>query len=232
MHLSRCNYHKEGRLRAAFFSCAALVMLLVLSGCGGAGALRSTMQAVVPWSGDVSQRAAALPYATVDMSVNGNGGLLVLAELSHGNAYFQSASRGVIVLRHGNLYRTAGLAANLVMTRVYRQDQALQAAPWRLATAGKPFHYQVQRQWRGAEGVLHADTARATLTCEQDTTQIELPLATLGLQKCRVTLAWSGGAHTQSILWRHPDDHRLWAVHTVPWPGGPEIEWQVARPWW
>lgn len=221
--------YEEGRLCTAFFSCAALLILLALGGCGVG---TDTLRALTPWQQDVSQRAAALPYASIDLAINGRGGLLVLAEISDGHTYFQTATYSAIVLENGYLDQTAGLPANLLMTRIYRADNSLEQPPWRLASAGEPFEYLVQRQWRDAEGDLHADQAHATLLCKPELTKRELPLVTLALQRCRETLVWSNGATTVSILWRDPDNHRLWAVHTVPWPGAPVFEWQVARRWW
>lgn len=217
----------------AFFSCMALTLLLGIVGCGhGGNALRSSLQLLVPGHHDVSAVAAKVHYASIDIAVSGNGGLLVLAELSGGNAYFQSGNRDVIVLRHGYLDQAAGLMQDLLMTRVFRQPGSLTAPPWRLAEAGVPFAYRVQRIWRTKNGTLHADQARATLICDDAATDVELPLATVGLQRCQQTLVWSDGVQTQSVLWRYPRDHRLWAVRAVPWPGAPVFEWKVARPWW
>src|SRR5690625_3001757 len=115
----------RGRHRTAFFSCVTLMALLALAGCGrSAGVFRGTLQGLLPLPHDVSKRAAQLPYASIDLTIDGQGGLLVLAELSDGNAYFQSASHGVIVIRNGYLSQTAGLPANLLMTRVYRTGES------------------------------------------------------------------------------------------------------------
>src|SRR5699024_5161940 len=147
-------------------------------GCGSAsGVLRSTLHTLVPWSHNVSKRAASLPYASIDLTVGGKGGLVVLAELSEGNAYFQSASRGTIDIRHGYLAQSAGLPENLLMTRVYATGEAQMAMPWRTARAGEPFNYIVQRMWRTADGMLHTGRANATLVCKASTKQVELPLA-------------------------------------------------------
>lgn len=226
--------YKEGRLRAAFFSCMVLVgAALVLSGCGGgASVMRGTLQSLWPWQQDVSKQAATLPYASIDLSVAGRGGLVVLAELSHGNAYFQTSSRETIVLHNGYLNQTAGLLANLLMTRLRRNGQVLKQPPWRTVAAGGSVHYIVLRHWRDADGVLHAGRARATLTCSAQSKDKALPLATIALQRCREILTWSDGAQTVTTLWRDPGNHRLWAVRTTPWPGARTFAWQVARPWW
>lgn len=221
----------EGRHSAAFFSCVVLIFLL--AGCGsGASALRGTLEAVVPWQADVSQRAGQLSYASIKLLIDGSGGLVVLAELSRDNAYFQLANYETIVLEDGYLDRTAGLPADLLVTRVRGVSGKLEQPPWRAAKAGVPFEYRVQRQWRGVDGRIHADRARATLVCEPTPRQVELPLASLALQRCHESLVWSDGTRTESILWRLPEDHRLWSVRTVPWPGAPVFEWEVARPWW
>lgn len=224
----------EGRHRAAFFvSVAIFFALFFLAGCGGhARALRATMQGLVPWHQNVSQRAAELPYASIDLLVNGHGGLLVLAELSQGNAYFQSANRNTIVMHNGYLDQATGAKTELLMTRLHRANGRLDRPPWRSAEGGVPFEYLVQRLWRTFDGTLHAGQAQATLVCETVATERKLPLASLSLQRCRESLLWSNGATTQSTLWRDPVDQRLWAVQTVPWPDAPEFQWQVARPWW
>lgn len=234
---TRCG---GGRHRAAFFSCGvALAALLLVTGCGSRGTvLRNTLGAVLPGSADVSQHAAELPYASLDVSINGQGGLIVLARMSGAKTYFQAATMETIVLRHGYLAQTAGLDADLLMTRlrVMDSEQALGAdnvqPPWQRAVAGQPLIYTVQRQWRTRDGVVHAASAQATLRCQQDPASVELPLATLSLQRCNETLVWGNGARTHSVLWREPDEHMLWRVSTVPWPGGPELAWSVARPWW
>lgn len=225
--------HKEGRLRAAFFWFIACVLPLALSGCNvNPSAPLATVLGLLPGASDVSQRAAELPYASIDFHIAGRGGLLVLAEYAGDVAYFQSASRETVVLENGYLDHTAGLATDLLMTRFRRTDGVLSSAPWQAAEAGQPFTYVVQRQWQRAGSMPYTDAAQATLVCEEHTTPVELPLTTLSLQRCRETLVWSGGAETWSTLWRSPENHRLWAMTTVPWPGAPEIEWQVARPWW
>lgn len=229
----RCVCSEEGRLRAAFFSCATLVLLLVLSGCAHEIKLmRDTLQAVTPWHQDVSEHAAELPYASIDITVEGNGGLVVMAERSSDHAYFQSGNRDIFVLHNGYLDQTAGLMSNLMMTRIHQVDGILAGMPWHMADTGEAFEYLVQRIWRSKDGVLHADQAHARLVCHEHSAKKTLPLGSLVLQRCLETLTWSDGTSTQSILWRHPDSHQLWAVHTVPWPGAPEIHWEVARPWW
>lgn len=228
---------QEGRRTAAFFSYgAAFFMVLLVAGCGtGSNVVRTTFGDLFSDIGsDVSEYAGSIPYASLDVSVNGRGGLIVLAEVSGSQTYFQSAAHEAVVLRHGYLVQTAGLDANLQMTRL-RSDAARvdkQVIPWQQAQAGEPITYIVQREWRDAEGVPHAGVATATLKCRRQAVPVELPLATLPLQRCDETLVWASGEKTRSVLWRDPEERMLWQVHTVPWPGGPEVAWRVARPWW
>lgn len=224
---------------AALFSYGAVFFLiLLLAGCGsGSGVIRSTFGELLPGRPDVSDYASQLPYASLDISINGRGGLIVLAEYSGAQAYFQASSRETIVLRHGYLVQTAGLDANLLMTRLLGDEEATATTadympPWQRAEAGQPMTYTVQRQWRDEDGVLHAGTAAATLKCDEQAIPVELPLATVDLQRCDETLVWADGAETHSVLWRDPQERMLWRVSTVPWPGGPEVAWRVARPWW
>lgn len=217
---------------AAFFTYGLLICsVLLVAGCGtGPDVIRKTFGDLLPGAPNVSKYASQLPYASLDISINGRGGLIVLAERAGAQTYFQASSRETIVLWHGYLARTAGLDNNLLMTRLEGAGQRM--PPWQQAEAGQPVTYTVQRQWRGENGVLHAGTATATLSCRAQAVPVELPLATVDLQRCDETLAWAGGTKTHSVLWRDPKERMLWRVSMVPWPGGPEVAWRVARPWW
>ncbi len=223
----------EGRLRAAFFWLGVCAVPFVLSACSvRPSAPVATLFGLLPGSSDVAERAAAVPFASIDFRIDGRGGLLVLGEHQRASTYWQSSSRETIALEHGYLHHTAGLATDLLMTHFRVEGGVSDALPWQVAQAGEPLTYVVQRQWQSAKGMPRTDAARATLVCEAQAAPVELPLTTLSLQRCNETLVWSGGAKTYSTLWRTPETHRLWAMATVPWPGGPSIEWQVARPWW
>ena len=227
------KHYEEGRLRAAFFWLVACAMPVLLGACSaGPSAPLTTLLDLLPGGGDASERAAVLPYASIDFRIDGRGGLLVLSERQHESTYWQSGNRETIALENGYLDHTAGLATDLLMTRFHVDKGVSDTAPWQLAQAGEPLTYVVQRQWQNAEGMPHTDAAQATLVCEAQAAAVELPLTTRSLQRCNETLIWSGGATTYSTLWRSPETHRLWAMATVPWPGAPPIEWQVARPWW
>lgn len=234
----------EGRRLAAFFLYAVtLLMVLLTAGCGtGTGVVLDTFGDILPGGSSqsdeaVSKYASQLPYASLDFEINGHGGLVVMAKHAGAQTYFQSSIRNVIGLRHGYLAETAGFKRNLLMTRLQYADgssapSAAQFPPWQRAESGNPVQYTLERQWRGADDVLHTATARATLECDKKAGAVKLPLATVALQRCDETAVWASGDETHSLLWRDPEERMLWRVQTVPWPDGPEITWRVARPWW
>jgi hypothetical protein len=78
---------------------------------------------------------------------------------------------------------------------------------------------------------MHSLRAEGQLSCGP-AEQRELPLATLALEPCALTLDWQDGSTTQGTLWRDPDSFHLWAGEEQAWPEGPTIRWEVARQWW
>ena len=213
---------EEGRLSAAFFASA---LLLLLTGC-------SLIRPPSPLPADIAQKAAELPYASIHMQLGRREGLLVLAYAAHQDTWFLTPDHASFLLRDGYLSQTDGMPQELLMTQFRRDQQTLTTPPWQQAQAGVPFQYQVLREWRDGNSHVHADQANARLLCEPDAHDISLPLITLPLQSCTETLTWSDGRQTRSILWRNPADNRLWQVQTQPWPGAPQFEWQVAKSWW
>ncbi|MES1926927.1 hypothetical protein T31B1_16450 [Salinisphaera sp. T31B1] len=189
----------------------------------------STFAAFFPSDEDVSAQAADIPYASIDLTIAGSGGLLALSEQSGGLTFWQTSGNQAFVFRNGYLDATRGLPIDLESTEVAMQG-ADGVAPWQADQ--NEIHYRVVRTWSDEDGELHSGRADATLVCRNDSERVELPLATLGLQRCDETLRWADGPTTHSTLWRDPGDRRLWAVDTVAWPGGDRIVWRVARPWW
>src|SRR5699024_4665508 len=181
---------------------------------------------------DYAKRAQALPYASLKLSVSGRTGLLVMAERAGRTAYFQAPGAETLVLRNDRLSRFVTPNWDLLLNVMGQRSAGNTKAPWHALPVGDAMTYTVMRQWRSEDGRQHADQPQARLVCNAGTTDVELPLATVALQQCTETLHWSNGERTRTTLWRDVDEYRVWQVHTVPWPGGPRIEWQVARPWW
>ena len=227
------TYAWKGRLRAVFLCASIVSVAFGVGACAGdrGSPFVSTFASVLPGqSGDVSKQAAAIPYASVDLSVNGAGGLLILAEQSGGLTFWQSGSRETVVFRHGYLNSTRGLQANLLSSR--QTDVAGRLIqPWTEAQ-GDSVRYQVERSWEDSRGRRHAGRAQASFECSAEPESVELPLATFDLTRCVESLQWESGKKTRSVVWRHPDTHRVWAGDAVAWPGGLQVTWQVARPWW
>jgi len=224
---------EKSRFRAVFL-CLLSPWLLMAGGCGGIAntPVVSTFAAFFPSSEDVSEQAAEIPFASIDLTIEGSGGLLALSEQSGALTFWQTSGNQAFVFRDGYLDATRGLPSNLDMTEVSMSDRNADAhmSPW---TAGRAdMSYRVVRTWSDAEGQTRSARADAQLICRQELERVELPLATLTLQRCDETMRWAGFGVTKSTIWRDPDDHRIWAVDTVPWPGADRVVWRVARPWW
>ncbi|WP_110599500.1 YjbF family lipoprotein [Salinicola lusitanus] len=222
------HYRLEDRPRAVFF-CLAMASLL-LSGCSlGSG---RALDGLVPGSasGDVSDQAAATSYASLDFHVEGHGGLVILASQVRDMTYWQFRDSATVALKDGYLHSSAGLEQNLIDTSITGEEgEIVDESPWRGSSSS--IAYRLTREWQTADGDLHHGQATALLDCDAAPSQVELPLMSRALQVCHETVNWEDGNVTHGTLWRAPEDGRLWAVETQPWPGAPIFDWQVARPW-
>lgn len=180
-----------------------------------------------------TERAAAIPFASLMVKLQDRSGLVVLGGVSGSDTFWPTGNQGLISLRHDGLQATAGLREDLLDTR-YRllgsQDDSSPSAlaPWRHAS---PPAFEIIRTWQDAEGLMHSLSANGELRCAA-TQEYSLPLAELMLEPCTMTLDWHDGSTTHATLWREPESYRLWAAEERPWPGGPKIRWEVARQWW
>lgn len=222
----------QSRPRAALsrLSQASLLgaMLAVLAGCTSTGSsplLSVFSDALVP-ADDASERAAEIPYASLIVDAGDRQGLIVLGAQANAETYWPTGNSGLITLRHEGLHVTVGLIADLLDT--HYSGLAEVEVPWR---AEAPVSFAVTRAWQDAEGLPRRLSAQGNLHCGP-AQPYELPLATLTLEPCEMTLRWENGATTEGQLWREPQSRRLWAGEEQPWPDGPTIRWEVARQWW
>lgn len=208
---------------------AALLIPWLLAGCasGGASPLADMFGDALAPPGDYSAQAETIPYASLVIDTGDRSGLVVMGAISEPDTFWPTGNRGLVSLRHGGLQATAGLKRDLLDTR-YRRDGETIAAPWQQPT---PRPFALIRTWQGAEGLTHTMRARGRLNCAPPQTR-ELPLATLELEPCALTLDWDDGSTTGGTLWRAPASRHLWIVEEQAWPDGPEISWEVARQWW
>lgn len=223
----------KGRLRAAFVCVCAVVGAMFVAGCASdrSNPWVSTFTSFVPGTSEkVGKQAAAIPYASVKLSVGRAGGLLILAEQTEQLTFWQSSKRETIVFRNGYLNATRGLASNLLSSRMVSADGA-PISPWNNVD-NAPVHYRVERSWEDADGKRHAVRARASFVCADKKESVKLPLTTLDLTRCVESLDWDGGKQTRSVVWQDLETHRIWAADAVAWPGGLRVTWKVARPWW
>ncbi|MFY0990288.1 YjbF family lipoprotein [Halomonas sp. C05BenzN] len=221
--LNRPREHCQGRRRAALAChCLPLVLALGLGGCVQGGGLTPMGESLVaPWRGsDAAARAAALPYASLAMTSDGNEALMVMAHRSGDSGrdtYWQAGDRATLHLRDGLPMTSAGFEATLL-------------GQWREASDASG-RYRLHAHWRDGDGTEHRATASVSLACDAPRPRA-LPLTTLALEPCTEHLHWPDGKRTTNRLWRDPDSRRVWAGDVTAWPGGQRLRWQVARPWW
>ncbi|GAB3682725.1 hypothetical protein [Salinisphaera aquimarina] len=224
----------KDRLRAVFLCVLGVCFLGVgLAGCStnSANPLVSTLSSFLPGRADVSDRARDVSYASIDFGIGGRGGLLILSNISQGLTFWQTSRRETVVLRDGYLESSGGLVPELHMTRISGYAAGDKKTPWS-GEINAPVHYTVTRSWTNADGETDSGRASADLVCAPGTVEKKLPLTTRALERCVETLSWERGKQTASVLWRDPENHRVWAAEVVAWPGSPLYEWRVARPWW
>ena len=206
-----------------------LLMLWLLTGCanGGNSPLVGLFSDTLVPSGDQAERAAEIPFASLSINTGKRSGLVVLGASSEPDTFWPMGHHGLVSLRHDGLQATAGLDEDLLDTR-YRHGGQDALPPWQQQTPGS---FDLTRTWQDAQGLMHSLRAEGQLSCGP-AEQRELPLATLALEPCALTLDWQDGSTTQGTLWRDPDSFHLWAGEEQAWPEGPTIRWEVARQWW
>ncbi|ERS91443.1 YjbF family lipoprotein [Halomonas sp. PBN3] len=198
----------------------------LLAGCasGGASPAAAILGDALSDPRDLAGQAAEIPFASLVLDAGDRRGLVVLGAEAAGETYWPAGDGGLVTLRHEGLHATAGLPADLLDSDYRGPGEA----PWRAAS---PAEFAVTRTWQDADGLPRRLSARGRLRCEA-AQPVELPLATLALERCAMTLRWENGATTAGVLWREPHSRRLWAGEEQAWPEGPTIRWEVARQWW
>ncbi|WP_084286549.1 YjbF family lipoprotein [Halomonas halodenitrificans] len=214
-------------LRAAFFVGSALLPLAI-AGCasGGASPMAALFSDALSEEKGLADRAAGIPYASLRLDAGDRQGLVVLAAQANGETYWPTGNQGLVTLRHEGLHTTVGLAQNLLDTAFPALPDT--QAPWRQQD---PTTFRLIRTWQDPAGLPRRMAATGRLACGEPEAHA-LPLATLTLEPCEMTLQWANGEATAGKLWRDPQSLRLWAGEEQAWPDGPTLEWEVARQWW
>lgn len=218
-----------------FKALAGIAGALWLTGCanGEISPLGVAAQALLPGREDdaLQARAEQLPFASIMLKSEDLEGLVVLGAVSGDSTFWPAGNRMSLALYQDGLQATAGMPRDLLSlhyTAAEAHGGALEPYPWRWPA---PPTYRVESRWQARDGTLFAAEARGELRCGE-AAPTRLPLGSLPLQTCHETLYWSTGEVSHSSLWRDPESLRLWAAELTPWPQGPTIGWQVARPWW
>ena len=230
------NVHRS-RLAAAFM-CAGLRWPLIgalVAATAGCSALSNSpsgqaLSTLLPGQGKATAaQAEAVPFASLALDTSSLRGLAVLGALTGQQTHWPLAAGNFFTLDHGGLYAMSSPEGDLLATR-YTTPSAAEGTnmPWQQPS---PATFTLERHWVTPEGIAMVDYADASMQCSAATLEA-LVLAELPLERCDVTYQWQSGNTTHAQWWRSPTSFRLWQVSEQAWPEGPDVAWQVARPWW
>ncbi|UYF99279.1 hypothetical protein [Halomonas sp. GD1P12] len=229
------NGERKSRLQA-LKTVTGAISLLAMAGCSvlESSPIGQAIVALDPSKGlATATQADSIPFASLALDSSTQRGLLVLGAQTGTQTHWPS-QRGFLSLESGGLYAASTLEGDLLSTRYYFDHSAAADA---LAAAGElPWQrsqprFWIERHWVDTGGLSHAHRAEGHMTCKAPRTRALL-LTELLLQPCDVTYTWDNGQTTRAQWWKDPITQRLWEVDEIAWPGGPDIKWQVARPWW
>lgn len=254
--VKKLQNHRKSRQQAAFlrsaflrlpalrFSRAAALRAVsvavgtgLLSGCasGGGSPLGDALSVLLPGGASSTQQASAISFASLMIDTGDREGLLVLGAMGGPATFWPTGNNGMVSLYHGGLQATAGLPEDLLTTRYFPKvepgatsPEASSYVPWQQTA---PVEYRLERLWQDSDGLTRALSATARLTCEAPAV-VAYPLGEQQVEACTSQRYWDDGSRTRATLWRDAHSKHLWAVEEVPWPNGPRIQWEVARPWW
>ncbi|XKE47215.1 YjbF family lipoprotein [Halomonas organivorans] len=196
----------------------------LLGGCASSGKtpLGASVAALWPDRSEAQVRATELPYASLSARLGDVQGLLVMGAQAGDVSYWPARDGLVLELWQGGLHAVRGLETDLL------GSEYSPGPPWREAA---PYAFRLVRHLSDASGIIRRVQAEGRMRCAPPE-RLALPLGERRLERCELILSWAGGETTSATLWRDPDTRHPWAVETTPWPGAPELEWQVARHWW
>lgn len=216
----------------------AVGITLLLAGCadGGFSPLGSSVApGITGGGGNVSSaaQAEAITFASLVLNTQARSGLVVLGAVAGDTTLWPTGQQGSLTLYRDGLAATVGFRQELLSLRYTPTTGDAPASdagwvPWQSAT---PVSYRIISQWREASGEVKAAEGQAELRCEPAQVR-PLPLGSRPLEQCREWVDWGNGDISESLFYRGPRDHRLWAAEVTPWPRGEQIAWEVARAWW
>jgi hypothetical protein len=201
----------------------------ITGGCATGSAVNpvaETMASLLGSTPDFSGRAADLPYASMELTAGHSSALVVLAYIQGDDpeyTYWQSSNRVTFQFRDGRPFATAGLEGRLLSL-----ERLENGPPTPQSDADT---YRVRAHWVDPQDQEHVAVGEAHWACAAPAS-VELPLRTLELRRCEETIRWEGFGRQVNVFHLSPDSQRVWAGETRQWPGGPALNWQVARPWW
>lgn len=216
---------------AMWFRAVILGSLFALAGCS-TFERSSIAQTIVIFDPDrgqaTAEQAENIAFASITLNTSVQRGLVVLGAQTGEQTHWPISAGGFLSLYQGGLYAVATPQGDLLTTRYGLPEEANAGTPWQLAA---PANFSIERHWVDSDGLSHAQRAEGTMTCGEPQRR-ELLLTELVLESCHVDYTWDSGQTTRAQWWRDPATLRLWEVDEAAWPQGPDISWQVARPWW
>lgn len=214
-----------------WFRALTVASVFALTGCS-AFERSSTGQTIAffdPNRGQATaEQAESITFASIALNTSVQRGLVVLGAQTGEQTHWPISAGGFLSLYQGGLYAVTTPQGDLLATHYALPEDANADMPWQLAT---PATFYIERHWVGEKGLSHAHSASGTMTCGAPQRR-EMLLTELSLAQCQVVYTWDNGQTTRAQWWRDPNSLRLWEVEEQAWPHGPEINWQIARPWW
>jgi Group 4 capsule polysaccharide lipoprotein gfcB, YjbF len=172
------------------------------------------------------EQAAAVPYASMGVKVNGgNEGLLILATQTGNDLLWTSSSHIVVVTNQGRVTRTVGLPQDI--TAAIQQDTSLAMAPVAAALRG-PFDSTRVIDFPG-EGAFNLRLqCHATSAGLRQISVLGQALKVIRVDdKCRVVE--TGWSFTDNY-WIDKDNGMVWRSLQHIHPNGETLRLQILRP--
>ncbi|RKR06045.1 group 4 capsule polysaccharide lipoprotein GfcB/YjbF [Kushneria sinocarnis] len=209
--------------------CVGLMLLaMALSGCSAVGfhSVSSTWHSLFGQPPPDRETLRATPGPAVLMASNDGYRIYSLAESTEIRRYWRSDyPLRLVSTLHQRLNTTAGHENRLLDLRYHYAG----TPPWQRPIARLPAYYRVAAYFETDRE--HMLTGRAELRCKPHAGMVRLPLKRIAAFECLEHIEWANGKATNNHIWRDARGHIVRA-RQIPWPGAPELSWEVIKPWW
>ncbi|OHV12057.1 hypothetical protein BH688_05180 [Kushneria phosphatilytica] len=201
---------------------------MTLAGCSAVGfkSLSSSWDSLFGHAPPSEKTLRAAPEHAVLVKTNDQYRIHELAGSSAIRNYWRAAypSRLVSTLDQ-RLNSTAGYNDELLDLHYHYSG----TPPWQRPPSRLPAHYKVTAYFKNKQE--HMLNGKAELRCKPHTGMVKLPLAQVSAFECLEHIEWADGSNTDNHIWRDNQGHIV-RFRQAPWPGAPELSWEVIKPWW